>query len=142
MSAEDYIGIQQLIYRYALAVDNRDSALFTDCFAPGLLTPARVEKIMKWHGKFEYTVHNVLNYVYAVQDRTATGTHYSTVCYVKNTAGKLTKFDVYARYENVELIKGDDDRWRFKKGEWKPIFSTAEGPAVKDVPAGFLDDLK
>ena len=141
MNAEDHAGIEQLLYRHALSLDNRDSAAFADCFRSGVLTPARLQLAIDFHRKYEYTVHNVLNHSYRVKDRTATGTHYSLVCYVKNTAGQLTKFDTYARYENVQLVK-EDGRWLYVKVQWKPIFSTAEVAVIKDVPPGFWDGVK
>lgn len=139
---EDHHEIERLLHRYAHGLDDRDTAAFLDCFTPGLMSLEQGEKIIAFHRKFEYTVHNVLNPVYTVRDDTAAGMHYSLVTYVKNTAGKLTKFDTYARYENMKLVK-QEGRWLFGKGGgWKPLFSTAEVAVVKEVPAGFRDGLK
>lgn len=140
-SVQDYLAIEELIYRYAIMLDSLDAAGWADCMLPGKLTPEAVEKTMAFHKKYEYTRHHVLNHSYKVEGNTATGMHYSQVTYVKNTGGKLTKFDTYARYENMQLVK-QGGRWYIAKGGWTPIFSTAEVPVEKEVPAGFWEGLK
>lgn len=140
-SLQDQHEIERLLHRYARGLDDRDNAALLDCFVPGRLTPEQVEKIIAFHRKFEYTVHNVLNPVYTIRDNTATGMHYSLVTYVKNVAGKLSKFDTYARYPVDELVK-QDGQWRFSKRNWTPLFSTEEIPVMKEVPPGFWDDFK
>jgi hypothetical protein len=138
---EDHHEIKRLLHRYARGLDDRDNAALLDCFVPGRVTPEQAEKTIAFHRKFEYTVHNVLNPAYMIRDNTAAGMHYSLVTYVRNVAGKLSKFDTYARYPVDELVK-QDGQWRFSKREWIPIFSTEEIPVMKELPPGFSDGFK
>lgn len=140
-NVQDYVEIQRLIYRYAMAIDNRDGDAWADCYAPGAPLRAGADELVKFHRNFEYTMHNMLDQAYTVTGNSATGTVYCVVTYVKNRGGKLTKFDAYSRYENDELVK-QGDRWLFLKREWKCIFSTEEVPVYKGVPPDFYKDVK
>jgi hypothetical protein len=140
-AASDQDEIQDLVYRYCMAIDNRDATAYAACWAPGLCSPDDAEKVIQMHRSFEYTVHNILNHTHTVQGDRASGTAYSTVTFVRNRGGKLMKFDAYSRYLDEELVR-QDGKWYFRKREWKPLFSTEEVPVMDSLPPGFVESLK
>ena len=73
----DRLGIERLVYQYANAVDELDRQAFADCFAEGavIVSPGvtlegdfagTVMDVLEKH--YVYTMHNVQNRRYTVQD--------------------------------------------------------------------------
>lgn len=138
---QDYLAIEELLCRYAFTLDNRDTQGFSELWAPGRLSREALERGIAFHRKYEYTVHAVLNHSYKITGTTAKGWQYSLVTYVKNTNGRLSAYDTYARYGEDELVK-EGERWFFFKRHWTAIFSTEEKTVIRDVPPGFWEGMK
>ncbi|HEU4703303.1 MAG TPA: nuclear transport factor 2 family protein [Conexibacter sp.] len=136
----DYAAIDRLLVRYAASLDQCDGPAFVGCFVDGKFTPDEVDKIMRFHAKYERTAHYVLNHAYEIEGTTATGTQHAFVTFVRNTAGTLTKFDMHVRYENDRLAKIDGE-WLFTERTVEVIYSTPETPVQKGARAGFRDGL-
>lgn len=131
-TAEDRFAIQDLVYRYAMALDSLDKTALADCFAAGVFSPEGVDEAIEYHLKYEHTMHNVTNHVHTVRGRSATGITYCVASMVKRGAGGLTKFDIYLLYHD-ELVK-QADRWRFSKRKLTLAFSTEGMSVVPGAP--------
>jgi hypothetical protein len=136
VTTDDYVGIEELLHRYAMALDDRDARAFLDCWDLSVASPNALEKTIDYHRQYAKTMHIVLNHVHTCQDNTAAGTTYCIVSYFKNTGGKYTKFDTYSRYREALVKK--DNRWLFLERQWEPIYSDEEKPAIKDSVASWL----
>lgn len=129
---EDQFAIEQLLYRYAIALDSLDTERLAQCWAPGAVTREGIEGIITYHRTYEHTMHNVLNHSYELDGRNGTGVAYCVASMVKNNAGQLAKFDVYFRYRD-ELVK-HEGRWLLSKRGADIIFSTKETPVLPGAP--------
>jgi hypothetical protein len=125
--SQDRAAVEDTISQYAMAIDNRDSAAFAACWLPELHVSG--DKVIEVHRPYEYTMHNVLTRSHLFRNGVATGVTYCVVSFVKNVAGKLNKFDTYARYRD-ELVS-HEGRWLFRKREYEALFSTEEAPVFK-----------
>ena len=120
---EDQFAIQNLLYRYADASDRRDAASLIACFAdgqtritgPGIEVNDGNEMIQMLSEMFDWTMHNVHNFAFEVEDDRAHGYTYCVASHVKADSGSRTKSDMYIRYVD-ELIK-KDSKWLFVKRE-------------------------
>lgn len=140
---EDHGAIEQLLHRYALAVDDLDSAMMAECFTPdgaftgpsynlrGNFAVELIETVRRKYEQLsiEYARHNVMNHRYVVRDRTATGITYCIANIVMNTAGARAMMDIHLRYHD-ELVK-QGSRWLIRERRWEPLFKT-EKIAVQD----------
>ena len=118
---EDQFLIQQLAYRYALAVDTHDTALLASCFAPGvrIIGPGFVLEdniasavIAGLRSRYVWTQHNVFNPLYRIDGEHASGTVNCIASHVEQADEGPRKLDWYIRYHD-RLVKQD--------GEWRLI---------------------
>lgn len=120
-SIEDRFAIQDLLYRYARANDERDAAALADCFAPGqfwVTGPGfevrdATQSIGALSTLFEWTLHKVHNHEYAIEGSTGRGYCYCVATHVKQEAGRRVKIDWHIRYEDE--LRCIDGAWRFTK---------------------------
>lgn len=127
----DQFAIQQLLSRYAIAVDKRDVAEYATCFAddvvisgPGFEMRNDVAKptIDMLASMYESTMHCVHNSLYTISGDSATGIAHCVASHIKNEGGKRSKFDMYIRYHD-ELAKLDG-QWRFSKRRLEVVCTT------------------
>jgi 3-phenylpropionate/cinnamic acid dioxygenase small subunit len=122
----DRIQIQDLLTRYALAIDTKDWALLDTCFAAGAhidytSTGGRkgpYSEVREWLKKvlssFAVTVHHIGNItVELAGDRAGARTYLWNPMGFQKTDGELHWFTVSAHYVD-ELVRTDDG-WRIQK---------------------------
>jgi len=137
----DRLGIERLVYQYANAVDELDRQAFADCFAEGavVVSPGvtlegdfagTVMDVLEKH--YVYTMHNVQNRRYTVQDDRATGVTYCLASHVSLKDGAASKLDWYIRYHD-ELVKRGG-RWFILKRRLELMFTTT-------VPTVIVGDI-
>ncbi|MCX7162190.1 MAG: nuclear transport factor 2 family protein [Betaproteobacteria bacterium] len=120
-SVEDRFAIQDLLFRYARAVDERDAGEFAACFAggqvritgPGFEILDAGQNMATLKAMFEWTMHKVFNHEFQVEGGRATGYTYCVASHVRNQQGRRSKLDWHIRYED-ELVR-EEGGWRFRK---------------------------
>ena len=120
-SVEDRFAIQDLLFRYARAADERDAVEFAACFAggqvritgPGFEVLDAGQNMAALKAMFEWTMHKVFNHEFKVDGECATGYTYCVASHVRNEGGRRSKIDWHIRYED-ELVR-EEGRWRFRK---------------------------
>ncbi len=120
-SIEDRFAIQDLLFRYARAVDQRDAGELVACFSggrvqisgPGFEILDAQQCVDGLSAAFEWTMHKVFNHEFHVDDATAKGYAYCVSTHVMNRKGQRSKLDWHIRYED-ELVKVEG-RWLFHK---------------------------
>ncbi len=118
-STEDRLAIQDLLFRYAGAVDRRDAAGLAVCFSGGRvrITGPDFEILDAQQcvdglsAAFEWTMHKVFNHEYRLEGEGARGYAYCVSTHVINRHGQRSKLDWHIRYED-ELLRTDGG-WRF-----------------------------
>lgn len=141
-TTDDHLAIQQLVYRYAIALDNLDPVSFRECFAPDAVLQGGgvdlrgetiADELIAMHRRrresrgVDDSMHQVTNHLFTVQDRFATGTTYCIATQFWNRGGERTKVDLYIKYHD-ELVKRGA-RWLFLKRELQAL-SFTEIPAI------------
>lgn len=128
-SVEDHLSIEQLLYRYARALDTLDVAMMAECFAPqgvlwgpGFDLRGDFAGLIEEHRKAELTMHQVMNHSYAVRGSTATGVTYGIYTWIIIRDGERLRSDGHNLYHD-ELIK-QGSRWQFLKRRFEPLFRT------------------
>ena len=130
ISNEDFIEIQQLMYRYARCADHRDYAgfarVFTDdatliyrgnAFA-GLST---IQKILTDLEKYKRTLHQVSNTDYQVDGHKALGETYCLASHIMDGDAGEIKLDMAIRYKD-KLIK-EAEGWRIQGRELELVWT-------------------
>jgi len=142
MTQQDLIeqfAIEQLLYKYAMTVDNRDLEGYASCFTadvvisgPGFELSGDVASptINMLASTYESTMHNVHNHRHQISGDRATGTTYCVASHIQNQGGERSKMDMYIRYHD-ELVKQNNE-WRFSKRRLDVICTTT----VPVNPAG------
>lgn len=116
---EDRLAIQDLLFRYAGAVDRRDAEGLAACFSerriwiigPDFEILDAQQCVDSLTAAFEWTMHKVFNHEYRVDVDRARGYAYCVATHVMNRNGQRSKLDWHIRYED-ELAKADGC-WRF-----------------------------
>ncbi|CAB1370889.1 nuclear transport factor 2 family protein [Denitratisoma oestradiolicum] len=116
---EDRFAIQDLLFRYARAADQRDVAAFASCFRPGqvhITGPGfevrdAQQNVDALTAMFEWTMHKVHNHEYQVQGDRAEGYCYCLATHVQRKGDMRIKIDWHIRYDD-ELTR-EDGAWRF-----------------------------
>lgn len=121
-TAEDHLAIEELVYRYAMALDSLDLSGMKDLFTLDSPQYQSLEAAIEYHRKYEHTIHHVQNHVHTVNGNAATGFTYCVASMVKRDEMGLTKFDVYLRYRD-KLAK-QDHCWYFSKRDADILFSS------------------
>jgi hypothetical protein len=146
LTAADYIEIQQLVARYAYAVDTHadNGYAYADLFAAdgvfGGATPARGREAL---GKLarstqseragpSYTRHYLTNVIIYPTPEGARGSQYLVAVDVSE-GGKPSSIVHGGRYEDVYLRTPDG--WRFKSREYRPARIGVPPPTAKIPPA-------
>jgi len=130
ISNEDFIEIQQLMYRYARCADRRDYAGFAGVFTDdatlifrgndfvGLST---IQKVLTDLEKYNRTFHQVFNIDYHVDGQRATGETYCLAAHIMaGDAGEI-KLDMAIRYKD-RLIK-ETGGWRIQVRELELVWT-------------------
>ncbi|HQR03563.1 MAG: nuclear transport factor 2 family protein [Proteobacteria bacterium] len=107
-NAQDQFEIQDLIYLYGEAVDERDPAKLARCFAngqvnitgPGFEMKEAVAVTGMLSSMYEWTMHAMHNHRYTVEGNKARGYTYCIASHVSNKDGQRSKLDWYVRYED------------------------------------------
>jgi hypothetical protein len=132
----DLLAIQQLVYRYADAVDRRDSAQLADCFAnqvtiigPGFELPGKGVEVAgqitaSLASSYLWTMHNVHNFLYTVDGSQAQGVAYCVASHVYQQGEQTLKLDWYLRYHD-ELVK-IAGQWRIQRRRLEVNYSTTQ----------------
>jgi len=119
---QDQLEIEQLLYRYALAVDSRSPDLLERCFAPGIrLSGPGFELsenvaafiIAELKSRYLWTQHNVFNPLYEVEGDHARGVANCIASHVEGGAEGHSKLDWYLRYHD-RLVR-HDGQWRIRE---------------------------
>lgn len=138
----DLLAIQQLIYRYADAVDRRDSEQLATCFAnevtiigPGFELPGKGAEVAgqitaSLSASYLWTMHNVHNFLYTVDGNVGRGTTYCVASHVYRQDGQTLKLDWYVRYHD-ELVKVGG-QWRIRRRRLEVSYSTTQPVAAVD----------
>jgi uncharacterized protein (TIGR02246 family) len=123
-SIEDRLALQELVARYARAVDRRDYAAFSALFTadgvlhgPGYAMRAHgeIEKGIRLIERYESTQHCVHQQLVDVRGDTATGETYCVARHVYSRDGIARKLDMGIRYLD-EYVRSDRE-WRFVRRE-------------------------
>lgn len=113
-SVEDRLGIQDLLFRYARAADERDAATFAGCFdggkvritGPGFEVTDAADNMAILSSMFEWTMHKVHNHEYRVSGDTADGYCYCVATHVRREGEARIRIDWHIRYDD-RLIRRD-----------------------------------
>ena len=146
LTAADYIEIQQLVARYAYAVDTHadNGYAYADLFAPdGVFagaTPATGREALAKlarstqadRGGPSYTRHYLTNVIIYPTTEGARGSQYLAAIDVSE-GGKPSGIVHGGRYEDVYVRTPDG--WRFKSREYRPAKIGVPPPAAKIPPA-------
>jgi len=142
MSPQDLseqFAIVQLLYKYAITVDNRDLEGYASCFTPDVVVSGpgfelrgdvATPSIGLLASTYESTMHNVHNHSYTIDGDRATGIAYCVASHIQNQGGERSKMDMYIRYHD-ELVKTQGE-WRFAKRRLEVLCTTT----VPVNPAG------
>lgn len=142
LSAEDYVEIQQLMARFAHALDTaaNDGQMFADLFAPdgafGAATGRAQLASLARNGRASRAGarHFATNVIIRPSAQGATGTQYE-ILFEIGKDGKQSTIASTGRYEDtyVKTPQG----WRFQKRELMPSIITSEATkaAVPEAPA-------
>lgn len=123
---DEQLAIQRLLYRYADAADRRDPLAFAACFADGAVHISGPGFEMKdgatvtatLAAKYEWTMHNVHNFLYDIDGDRARGYAYCVASHVKSEGGQRLKEDWYIRYDDELVRQGEG--WVFVRRELVP----------------------
>ncbi len=107
-SIEDRLALQDLLYRYAGAVDRRDAPALAACFCggqvcisgPGFEILDAKQCVDNLSAAFEWTMHKVFNHEYQVDGARATGYAYCVATHLIARQGRRSKLDWHIRYED------------------------------------------
>ena len=113
-SVEDRLGIQDLLFRYARAADERDAATFAGCFDGGKVritghgfeVTDAAENMAILSSMFDWTMHKVHNHQYHVSGDTAEGYCYCVATHVRREGEVRIRIDWHIRYDD-RLIRRD-----------------------------------
>ena len=128
LSAQDYLDIQQLVVKYAFALDSgaQDGHMYSDLFAPdaefirpytkGRENLARLA-LDQPHGPL-FVRHFITNHVIDPAPGGATGKQYLVVIDINDTYGQPGSIFLIGHYEDqyVKTAQG----WRFRRREFIP----------------------
>ena len=140
-SVSDHLAIQQLVYRYAIALDNLDPVTLGECFAEdALLHGGGVElrgdigeQLVGLHRRrrasrgIDHSMHHVSNNLFKVEGEVANGTTYCIATQFWTSGDEPTKVDLYIKYKDQLVKRGG--RWVFLDRELEALFFT-EVPAL------------
>lgn len=146
LTAADYVEIQQLVARYAYAVDTHadNGYAYADLFAPdgvfgGASTTTGREALAKLarstqaeRGGPSYTRHYLTNVIIYPTPEGARGNQYLVAIDVSE-GGKPSSIVHGGRYEDVYVRTPDG--WRFKSREYRPAKIGVPPPTAKIPPA-------
>ncbi|MFC6672050.1 nuclear transport factor 2 family protein [Marinobacterium aestuariivivens] len=127
---QDLMAIQQLVYRYARAADNRDADAMAACFAdqmvlqgPGFEIVENVAAVViDGLSIYDWTMHNVHNLLYEVDGDQASGEAYCVASHLLEQHGRKVKLDWYIRYRD-QLVRQNGE-WRFSQRRLSVEYTT------------------
>jgi uncharacterized protein (TIGR02246 family) len=130
ISNEDFIEIQQLMYRYARCADQRDYAGFASVFAEDatlvfkgndIVGLATIQDVLTDLEKYKRTLHQVFNVDYQVDSHKATGETYCLASHIMDGEAGEIKLDMGIRYKD-KLIK-EAKGWRIQVRELELVWT-------------------
>ncbi len=130
ISNEDFIEIQQLMYRYARCADQRDYAGFSSVYAEDatlvfmgneIVGLATIQKALTVLEKYKRTFHQVFNVDYQVDGHTATGETYCLAAHIMDGDTGEIKLDMGIRYKD-KLTK-EAKGWRIQVRELELVWT-------------------
>lgn len=130
ISNEDFIEIQQLMYRYARCADQRDYAGFASVFTDGATLIFRgnefngletIQKVLIDLEKYKRTLHQVSNIDYQVDGNKAVGETYCLASHIMDGDAGEIKLDMAIRYKD-KLIK-ETEVWRINVRELELVWT-------------------
>jgi uncharacterized protein (TIGR02246 family) len=138
ISNEDFIEIQQLMYRYARCADQRDYAGFAGVFTEDatlvymgneIVGLGTIQKTLTVLEKYKRTFHQVFNVDYQVDGNEATGETYCQAAHIMDGDTGELKHDMGIRYKDKLTKEAEGWRIQFRDLElvWTQTSAIDEG---------------
>jgi uncharacterized protein (TIGR02246 family) len=130
ISNEDFIEIQQLMYRYARCADKRDYAGFASVYTEDatlvfmgneIVGLATIQKTLTVLEEYKRTFHQVFNVDYEVDGHKATGETYCMAAHIMDGDTGEIKLDMAIRYKD-KLTK-ESEGWRIQVRELELVWT-------------------
>ncbi|UVE17437.1 nuclear transport factor 2 family protein [Pseudomonas sp. LS44] len=119
---DDRLAIQDLLYRYARAADDKDTAAYRACFSSNGVAVHWADfvvtdgaTIIDSLSQYQWTMHKVFNHAFEVEGDRARGYTYCLATHVADEQGQRRKEDWHVRYDD-ELLR-ENGQWRFLRRE-------------------------
>jgi ketosteroid isomerase-like protein len=150
ISPEDGLAIQEVMTRYASAIDDKDWALFRTCWTDdceasfsGLRYVGRQELsdgLEDMHAPLDGSLHRFSNVkITSFDGDTAQATSYVHAVMVKAAHPDGADFHMFGYYED-ELVK-DDGAWKIARRAFHTVWSQGN-PGVLALDGGAVDELR